>query len=107
MNGVSRKTPNISAKWKSYHEFFSLLELKKLLATFCFFKQLIEIAEIRRLVQLLLSPQILTVKSSKKKKKLFIFQINTYVGKPAGKQTITTDVTKHAGERGKMGIKLN
>ena len=39
--------------------FFSLLELKKFLANFFFFKQLIEIAEIRRLVPLLLSPQIL------------------------------------------------
>ena len=66
MNGVSRKTPNISAKWKGYHEFFSPLELKKLLATYFFFKQLTEIAEIRRLVYLLLSPQILTVKSLKK-----------------------------------------
>ena len=65
---VSRKTPNISAKWKDYHEFFSLLELKKLLANFFFFKQFIEIAEIRRLVLVLLSPQISIVKSLKKKK---------------------------------------
>ena len=44
--------------------FFSLLfELKKFLANFFFFKQLIEIAEILSLVTLLLSPQILIVKS--------------------------------------------
>ena len=84
MNGVNRKTPNISAKWKAYHEFFSLLELKKLLATFFFVKQLIDIADIRRLVYVLLNPQILTVKSLKK---MFIFQINIYAGKPEGKQT--------------------
>ena len=62
-NEVSRKTPNISAKWKGYHEFFSLLELKKLLANFFFIEQFIEIAEIRRLVLVLLSPQISIIKS--------------------------------------------
>lgn len=33
--------------------------------------------------------------------------MNIYSGKPEGKQTKTTDVAKHARERGKMGIKLN
>ena len=79
--------------WKGYQEFF--LAFLSLRNNLFFFKQLIEIAEIRW-VPLLLNPQISNVKSFKKD-----VQINIYAGKPASKETVRTDVTITAGRKKK------
>ena len=85
--------------------FLAFLSLRKNLF---FFKQLIEIAEIRW-VPLLLNPQISNVQSLKKD-----VQIDIYAGKPASKETVRTDLTITAGRgkktsagKWKLGIKLN